>query len=396
MLLDELLAAADDNQRAAIEIRRYLHENPEPSYYEKETSKFIKKKLQEFGIDDIRTNVGNGFGIVAKIKGEKTGPNIAFRADFDALKITEKTDLLFKSKRAGVMHACGHDVHTASLLIFAKIINLFRKDLSGTVTLLFQNAEETQPGGAKSMVADGAMIGVDYVFGIHVNSLAPVGTIGYCKPFGTANSDTFKITIKGKSSQVSSPEMAIDPVLIASQIITNMQSTISRIVSPTQPSVLTFATVYAGNNSFEYIGSEAVIKGTVRTFHTEAKEKIKQALLKKVPLIANLQNGDADVYYLDGYPSIKQSLPLLESNIKILKKVFAEDQVIELPMGMGGEDFSYFSNTVPGIFLNIGAGNEEIGAVYPHHSPNFKVDEECIGQSIKTFLVIAMNYLVSK
>lgn len=396
MLLDEMFLAAAQEKQLAIKLRRYLHENPEPSYHEAKTAAFIAEKLREFGITDIQTKVGNGFGLVARIHTGQPGLNLAFRADFDALKVTEKTDLPFKSKNPGVMHACGHDAHTAALLVFAKIINHFKAELCGTITLLFQNAEETQPGGAKSMVAAGALAGVDYVFGIHLNSLAPVGTIDYCEPFGTANSDTFKILLSGKKAPVAEFQKGTNPVMIASQIITTLQALVNQKVAPSQPAVLTFATVAVASESVDEIADQGVIKGTVRTFHSAAKETIKNALLQQVPLLAQLQGGQAKVDYLDGYPSIKQSLPLLNKNIALLKKVFGEKTVVKLPMGMGGEDFSYFSNAVPGIFLNIGAGNEKIGAVYPHHSPNFKIDEDCLDLSVKTFLTIATEYLAKK
>jgi amidohydrolase len=396
MLLDELFLAATQEKQLAINLRRYLHENPEPSYHEAKTAALIVKKLREFGIDDLQTNVGNGFGIVARIHTGQPGLNLAFRADFDALKVTEKTDLPFKSKNPGVMHACGHDAHTAGLLVFAKIINHFKAKLCGTITLLFQNAEETQPGGAKSMVAAGALEGVDYVFGIHLNSLAPVGTIAYCEPFGTANSDTFKIKLAGKKVPVAEFQRGANLAMIASQIITALQALVSQKVAFNQPAVLTFATVAVTSETDDEIAAQGIIKGTVRTFQPEAKETIKNALLQQVPLLAQLQGGQAEVDYLDGYPSIKQSMPLLEENVALLKKVFGEKTVVKLPMGMGGEDFSYFSKTVSGIFLNIGAGNEKIGAIYPHHSPNFKIDEGCLDLSVKTFLTMAAEYLAKK
>lgn len=395
MTLEKWLADLESGHEEALANRRYLHQHPELSYKEEKTAQYIIEQLTAYGITDIQPNFGNGYGIVAKIKGEHPGLTIALRADFDALAITEETDVPFISENEGVMHACGHDVHTAGLLSVAKVLQNNRSDLHGNVVLIHQNAEEIQPGGAKFMVEAGALEGVDFVFGIHVSSLLPKGMIAYSEPYGSANSDTFKIDIQGKGGHAAHPSETVDSIVIASQIITNLQTLVSRKVDPIEAGVLTFASVKAGGDAYNIIADTAKIVGTVRTLDAKTREVLKNGVVTLPNVIASIQGGTATTFYRDGYPAIQQSEPELKQVVKIVSNLFGEDKVVQIPTGMGGEDFSYYVQEKPGCFFYVGGNNPDIDAVYPHHHPKFKLDESCLLQSGQSFLAIVAHYLTT-
>lgn len=394
MTLETWVEELKKNQEETLENRRYLHAHPELSFQEIKTAAFIKDALTGYGIEDISTDVGNGYGLIAKIYGGQAGPTIALRADFDALAITEETDVPFISENDGVMHACGHDVHTAALLSVAKVLQNHREQLKGNVVLIHQNAEEILPGGAKSMVEAGALDGVDYVFGIHVSSALEAGKIGYCKSYGSAAADSFKITIQGKGGHAARPHQTIDSIIIASQIITNLQTLVSRQVDPIKPVVLTFASVNAGATAYNIIADTATITGTIRTLDDDVRQYMKKKLFETSELVASLQGGSVKIDFTDGYPSIKNT----PNEVNILKEslndYFGPELIQEIPVMMGGEDFSYFLEEKPGAFFYVGGKNSEIHADYPHHHPKFKLDEQCVYQSGEAFLVLAAKYLL--
>ncbi|WP_017473811.1 M20 metallopeptidase family protein [Amphibacillus jilinensis] len=394
MSLAQWLSDLAANEQETIDDRRYLHAHPELSFQEKETAAFILKKLHQYGITDVTTNVGNGYGMVAKITGGEPGPTVALRADFDALAITEETDVDFVSKNIGVMHACGHDVHTASLLSVARVLQKHRQSLKGNVVLLHQNAEEVMPGGAKSMVEAGALEGVDYVFGIHVAANLPKGQIGYASSYATAAADSFQIDIQGKGGHAANPHQTVDSIIIASQMITDLQTLVSRKVDPTAPAVLTFAGVEAGGTAYNIIADTATIRGTIRTLDSQVRALMKESMLRLVPHIAEIQGGQAEVSYTDGYPSVKNTAAEVDLLVKTMTRQFGEENIIKLPVMMGGEDFAYFLEEKPGAFFCVGGENKEIEATYPHHHPKFKLDEQCLHQSGQAFLALVAQYLL--
>lgn len=394
MSLQEWIKTLNENREETLSNRRYLHEHPELSFEEKETAAFIRNQLQSYGIEDIRSNVGNGYGLVATIHGEHPGPTIALRADFDALKITEQADVSFVSKNTGVMHACGHDVHTAALLSVAKVLQQFRTQLKGSVVLLHQNAEEVVPGGAKSMVEAGALDGVDYVFGIHVSSGLPAGKVGYCVNYGSAGSDSFVIHIQGKGGHAARPHQTHDAVIIASQIITNLQTIVSRKVDPVQPAVLTFASVDAGGEAANVIADRADIYGTIRTLNDSVRKFMKKQLYRYSEISAEGQDGKVSIDFIDGYPSIINTPEEVDVLVGVLHDYFGKENVVEIPVGLGGEDFAYYLKEKPGAFFYVGGENEAIKANYPHHHPMFKLDEQCLYQSGEAFLALVAKYLL--
>lgn len=384
----------EENYKETVSIRRHLHQYPEPSFEEKETAAFIVAQLRTYGITDIKQNVGNGYGIVARIKGAQPGPTIAFRADFDALRIQEENDIAYKSQNPGVMHACGHDSHTATLLSVAKVLASHRENLSGNLVLLHQHAEEVLPGGAKSMVEAGAMEGVDYVFGQHVQSSVPAGKVAYVKGYAMAAADFFEIHIQGKGGHGAYPHDTIDSVIIATKIVEALQTLVSRAINPLHPAVVTVSTVQAGGQANNIIADTAVIRGTVRTYQEEARSTIQREMEVMATSIAGMYHGTSELVYTRGYDSVYNHPKETERFVEVMKEKFGEEEVLEREASMGGEDFGYFLQVRPGTFFNVGGGNPEIGADYPHHHPRFNIDERAMLQAGKAFLAIAEDYLV--
>lgn len=386
----------EGNYADTVAMRRHLHQHPEPSFEEKETAAYIVSKLRSYGITDIQENVGNGYGIVAKVAGAHPGPTVAFRADFDALRIQEENDVSYKSQNAGVMHACGHDSHTATLLSVAKVLANKAENLHGNVVLIHQNAEEVLPGGAKSMVEAGAMAGVDYVFGQHVQSSLEAEKIGYTPGYAMAAADFFNISIQGKGGHGAYPHDTVDSVIIATQMVSALQTLVSRAISPLHPAVVTVSTIQAGGEANNIIADKAMIKGTVRTYHEEARDTISREMKVLAESVAAMYHGSADVTYIRGYDSVYNHPEETTRFVALMQEKFGEDSVVEREATMGGEDFGYFSKVRPGTFFNVGALNPEYEATFPHHHPRFNIDEKAMLVAGKAFLAIAEDYLVKE
>lgn len=393
MSFDKWAEELTENFDETVSWRRYLHENPEPSFEEKETAKFIVEKLQEFGVDEIRTNVGNGYGIVAKIEGSHPGPTVALRADFDALRIREEADVPFKSKNESFMHACGHDGHTAALLSVAKVLANHKEDLNGNVVLLHQNAEEVFPGGAKSMIEDGALDGVDYVFGIHLGAAQELKKVYYTYGFGSANSDSFNIKIQGKGGHGAAPHATHDALTIGTTLVTSLQQLVSRITDPVKPAVVTFAGFQSGGEAYNIIADTAEIKGTVRTMHGDVRDNVETKLKSITTSLAEAFGATVDIEYNRGYPSIENDSEQVDRIKAKFDTLFAADELEEVDGQMGGEDFSYFSQERPGAFLRVGAQHPDNIEGYPHHHPKFIIHEDSLLRSGEVFLGIIDEYL---
>lgn len=393
MAYETWVEALKGNFEETIKWRRYLHENPELSFEEQETAKYIEQKLQEFGVDYIRTNVGNGYGIVGRIKGAHDGPTVALRADFDALAIKETADVPFKSKNEGVMHACGHDGHTASLLSVAKVLCEHREQMYGDVVLLHQHAEEIPPGGAKSMVEDGALEDVDYVFGIHLGATEPLNQVFVKKGFASANTDIFKMTIQGKGGHGAAPHDTHDALTIGTQIVATLQKIVSRLNDPIKPAVLSFSGFQAGGEAYNIIADSAQIVGTVRTLHPEVQELVESKLKSMSATLAEAYDATVEIEYIHGYPSIKNTDIEVDKVKTRLTSLFGEESVKDAEIQMGGEDFAYFVKEKPGAFLNVGAQFPEDDHPYPHHHPKFIIHEDALLRSGEVFCAILDEYI---
>ncbi|TPG69275.1 amidohydrolase [Brevibacillus laterosporus] len=379
-----------------VALRRDFHMYPELSFQEVETPNKIAAYLKKLGIE-VREGVG-GRGIVATIYGKKqkktgkTGKTVALRADFDALPIQDEKQVDYKSRIPGVMHACGHDIHTAALLGTAKILKEFEHELSGTVVLLFQHAEELHPGGAISMVEDGCLDGVDVIYGTHVFSGLPLGMIGVQEGYMMAASDEFQIEIQGKGGHGSSPHESIDPVVIGSQLILNLQQIVSRRVDPLQPAVLTIGSFQSGS-TYNVIPDTAQILGTVRTFSEETRTDIEQAMQQMIQHTVEGAGATVQFTYRRGYPSVWNDPAETKRVETIANQLVGNERVVRVPPQMGGEDFAYYLQRIPGNFVGIGGGNSEINATYPHHHPMFDVDERSMLQIGKLFVSLVAEHL---
>jgi amidohydrolase len=371
--------------------RRHLHQYPELSFQEEKTPAMIADILRELEFDEVRTGVG-GRGVVGVLRGGKPGPTVAVRADFDALPIQDQKDVPYKSKVPGVMHACGHDAHTAELLGLATVFARHRNELAGQVRFLFQHAEEENPGGAIQMVEDGALEGVDAIFGAHLWSMCPVGTVWIGSGPIMASVDDFIIDIKGKGGHGAIPQETVDSIVIGSQIVTTLQTIASRNINPLESVVVTVGTFHAGDN-FNVIADTCRLTGTVRAFHPDVRDKAEQRLKEIAEGTAALMGGSATVTYMRGYPAVVNSEAETELALQAAMEAIGADHVLPMQPIMGGEDFSYYLQKVPGTFFFVGAGNPETGAAYPHHHPRFDIDEramliagEVLGRTVLAYM----------
>ncbi|WP_141430543.1 M20 family metallopeptidase [Bacillus sp. 03113] len=373
-----------------VEWRRYLHQHPELSFQEIETPKMIASILESYGID-VRSNVG-GRGVVGKIVGEKPGKTIALRADFDALPIQDEKDVPYKSTVDGVMHACGHDGHTATLLAVAKVLSEQRDQLAGNVVLLHQHAEELAPGGAIAMIEDGCLDGVDFVFGSHLASRAPLGTYAYRSGFSQAAADAFEIKVLGKGGHGASPHETVDAVVIGSQIVNQLQNIVSRQVNPLKSAVVTIGSFHAGNAS-NVIADSAILKGTVRTFDKEVQDHIEKELKHIVNSICSSFHASCEIKYNRGYPAVFNHEEETKVFVDVIKNTLNEEMLVEADPIMGSEDFAYYLQHKPGMFFHTGARNDEIGANFPHHHPKFDFDERAMIYAGKALLSLVHHYV---
>ena len=367
-----------------IEHRRYLHMHPEESFHEEETYQYILEYLQAYDTLKIREKVGGG-GIRATLG---TGsPHIAIRADFDALPIQDEKDVPYKSTVDGIMHACGHDGHTSTLFALLDLVARQEKagKLKGAVSFIFQFAEEIQPGGAVSMVADDVLEGVDKVYGQHYWSQHPTHTVKVKPGPMISSPDYFVITIKGKGGHAAQPHDSVDPVLIAAEVITNLQSIVSRQISPIENAVVTFGKVRAGT-AFNIIPDTAEIVGTVRTFKPEIKDQIHEIFQREVEYTAKKRGAEGELLYNYGYPAVINH----EREAEVIEKAALE---LGLPFEtakplMIGEDFSYYILEKPGAFFLTGSGNHDKNSTYLHHHPMFDLDEDAMISGLSMFMKI--------
>ncbi|OIJ22326.1 peptidase M20 [Anaerobacillus alkalidiazotrophicus] len=389
-MVENVIRRLEDLFSEMVQLRRHFHQYPELSFKEVETAKTIFQYLTDLGIE-CKENVG-GRGVVGIIHGGKPGKTVALRADFDALPIQEETNVEFKSQNPGVMHACGHDAHTATLLVLAKVLQENRTFLQGNIVLIFQFAEELAPGGAKPMIEDGCLEGVDAVFGTHIWSTMPIGEIGFCYGPIMAAADSFEVTIHGKGGHGAAPHETVDSIVVASTLITNFQQIVSRNVDPLKSAVVTVGSFHAGE-AYNVISDTAKIKGTVRTFEPEVQDDIIEKLERYVSGICIASGADYEFKYRKGYPTVINHDSETASLVASAKQIMGEENVKQMAPVMGGEDFSYYLQHVPGTFFFTGAGNVDEGIVYPHHHPKFNIDERCMLVAARVLAQATVDYL---
>ena len=375
-----------------IAVRRHLHQHPELSFQEKNTCIYIKEQLLEIGITDILPIAETG--LLARISRKSDTKTTVLRADIDALPIDEKNHHAYASKNKGVMHACGHDAHSASLLLCAKILFELKDDLEHTVTLLFQPGEEVMPGGASLVMKEAAYkkLGSPPHIGQHVRPDIPVGKVGFRSGKFMASMDELFLTVKGKGGHAAMPENFIDPVLIASHIIVAAQQVVSRMSSPKTPSVLSFGKVVA-DGAINVIPDEVRIEGTFRTLDEAWRKEALSKLDKLVKGIAESMGGTCELRINHGYPHLINEHVLTEKLRVSAKSYLGEENVIELDPWMAAEDFAYYSQKNPASFYMLGVGNIEKGITSGLHTPTFDIDESAleIGGGLMAWLAINVN-----
>jgi amidohydrolase len=402
------LARIDQETRkvtpAVTEIRHQLHQNPELSNREVKTAALVADYLRKLGLE-VRTGIAY-HGVVAILKGGRPGPVVAVRADMDALPVTEQSDLPFASKvRAtylgqdvGVMHACGHDIHTAVQLGVASVLTAMRADLPGTVKFIFQPAEEGAPpgeeGGAALMVKEGVLQNPrpSAIFGLHAFSEMPVGEVGYSEGPALSAADTWEVRIVGKQSHGARPELAIDPIVTAAQFVQALQTIRSRTMSGHEPGVVTVGTIHGGQRH-NIIPAEVTLTGTIRTFRPEMSTLAEKRLREILAGVTEANGATGEVVrYERGAPATINDTTLTRATIPALERAVGKDRVSKIPPAMGSEDFSFFSNEVPGFFYRLGQVKPGTTSG-DHHTPTFLADDGSIPVGVKAMSYILYDYL---
>jgi hippurate hydrolase len=360
-----------------IEVRHYLHAHPELSYQEFETSKFVQKKLSEYNIPfEVKATTG----VVGIIKGKNPQSRIiALRADMDALPITEENDVDYKSTKAGVMHACGHDVHTTCLLGAAKILSQTKDEWEGTVKLLFQPGEEKNPGGASLLIKEGVLENPkpECIVALHVNPQLEVGKLSFRAGKVMASADEIYITIKSKGGHAAAPHLTADTILIASHLIVALQQVVSRNKEPFSPSVLSI-TSFQGGFTTNVIPSEVKLMGTFRAMDEEWRFRAHEIIRKLSIELVHSMGAEIDLHIDVGYPTVYNNEPLNTAVKKIALEFMNGENVEETEMRMGAEDFGYYSQQIPGCFFRLGTANKAKGITSGVHTPRFNIDENAI------------------
>ena len=388
---DQIQQLSDKYHQDFIEFRRHLHANPELSYQEFKTSEYIQSCLKSFGIN-FKSGVA-GTGIVGLIEGKDPASRIiALRADMDALPIKETNQVEYKSTNEGVMHACGHDVHSASLLGAAKIINELKDQLQGTVKLIFQPAEEKLPGGASLMIKEGALKNPSpqNIIGQHVYPELEQGKVGFKSGVYMASADEIYITVKGKGGHAAMPQNFIDPILIASHVIIALQQIVSRNANPSTPSVLSFGKV-TGNGATNIIPDEVKIEGTFRTFDEEWRQEVHNLIKTITENTCKAMGGSAEVHIEKGYPFLKNDETLTEKARAFAIEYLGSENVIDLPIRMTAEDFAWYSHEMPACFYRLGTGNIKKGITSPVHTSTFDIDEDALKTGAGLMAFLAFN-----
>ncbi len=377
MLLQKIKDLAQQNEDKFIAIRRHIHANPELSFQEVKTSAFIQEQLRSF---DIPSRPIGKTGVVAILEGKNPAKKIiALRADMDALPILEANEVEYKSSVEGVMHACGHDVHTTCLLGAAYILQHLKDEWEGTVKLIFQPGEEKNPGGASVLIKEGVLQNPapQGIIGLHVHPGLPTGEFSFRKGVAMASADEIYITIKSKGGHAAAPQLTADTILIASQLIVSLQQIISRNCDPFTPSVLSICSIEGGNTT-NVIPSEVKLMGTFRAMDENWRFKAHELIRKQTIGLVEAMGAEAEIKIDLGYPVVKNDAPLTEKATQLAIQFAGPENVSETEMRMGAEDFGFYAQVIPGCFFRLGVRDEANNIIHNVHTPNFDVNEKAI------------------
>jgi amidohydrolase len=394
-MLDKIKSLAKNYHKDIVECRRHLHRNPELSFNEFQTQKFVEQKLKEFGIANVKQMAKTG--VVALIEGKNPSKkSIALRADLDALPITETNNVEYKSLNEGVMHACGHDVHASSLLGVAKILNELKGEFEGTVKLIFQPGEEKLPGGASLMIKEGVLENPkpSTVLGQHVMPQINAGKVGFRKGLYMASTDELYVKVKGKGGHGAMPHLTIDPVLITAHMIVALQQIVSRNAKPSLPSVLSFGKVIA-NGATNVIPDEVYLEGTFRTLNEEWRNDAHAKMKKMAEQIAESMGGKCEFEIRRGYPFLINDEEVTERARKSAEEYLGKDKIEELEIWMAAEDFAFYSQKAPSCFYRLGVRNEAKGIISSVHTSTFDIDESALETGMGLMAWMAVRELAN-
>lgn len=389
-MLERIKKLAKDYAEEFIKVRHHIHSNPELSYQEFETSKFIQSKLAEY---NILFHVMATTGVVGLIEGKNPSKKtVALRADIDALPIKEENDLDYRSKNPGIMHACGHDVHTTCLLGAAKILSELKENWEGTVKLIFQPGEEKNPGGASLMIKEGVLENPvpQNIFALHVHPGLEVGKFSFRGGMVMASADEIYITIKGKGGHAAAPQYTSDTILIASYLVISLQQIISRNNDPFNPSVLSITSIKGGNTT-NVIPSEVKLMGTFRAMNEQWRIKAHELIINQTNELVRAMGADVEIKIDVGYPFVLNDENLSSTAKQNAIKYAGINNVEETELRMGAEDFAYYSHQIPACFFRLGAGNKEKGITSGVHTPTFNIDERAIEQGMGMMAWLAVS-----
>lgn len=384
-----ILSKAEQLKQKLIDLRRDFHRHPELGLKEFNTAKKVEAALQALSLE-TKTFV-NGTGVRGFLKGPKPGKTIALRADMDALPIQEETELPYQSQNKGVMHACGHDAHMAMLLGAAMILSEKKGELKGNVVFIFQPAEEIG-AGAKAMVEEGVLEGVDSIFGLHVYSKLPFGTFNYSTGALMAAGDFFDVKITGRGGHGAQPHLTVDPILIAANAINAIQTIVSREVDPLESAVVSICKMEAGE-AYNVIPATATFGGTIRSHKPELRESIPRRVKGILDGVVSGMRGNYEFNLISKFPATITDEQMTAFVVNVAKEILGEGKIFMMKPLMGSEDFSFYLQKIPGTFAFLGVENEEKGIIYPQHHPKYNIDEDILPIGTALHVAVAWEYL---
>jgi amidohydrolase len=390
--LEEIVKLSEELEEKVVKFRRDFHAHPELSWKEERTSKVIEQVLKELGFKNVRRGFdGTGSGVIGDIAGRKEVPMIALRADIDALPIEEEADVPWKSTNKGVMHACGHDAHAAILLGVAHMLASLKDKLPCKVRLIFQPAEESGVrSGARQLIEEGALDGVEAIWGLHVWSSLPAGKIGYRSGPTMASADIWEVEIKGKGGHGSRPHEAIDPTIAAASIVLSVQTIISRELDPQETAVLSIGRLESGSAP-NVIPEKALIQGNMRTTNSIVRDELPGRIERIAEGIGRALRCEVKMNFIPVYPVTVNDPDMVETLKKTASAMFGDQSLIEMPIVMGSEDFSFYQQKVPGAIFFLGMGDPQKGTDAEHHNPTFKTNDEVLKKGVALLTALVME-----